>query len=187
LDVIIGNRYFQLTFEVEPFAPNIGISHLRNPENGGGGDHGKKSPKDTEMEEAKEKENLSMPEASNDRAMDNNQVSKDSEAQMDFDWSNDVSLGKEYELTQAARELVGVPNGVPVKVTNATVLGNASSALARLGNKLQRTRPAVSATNSTQDSIGSSKGGNLGSAQPDVAATTVAASGLHVNQQAARL
>jgi hypothetical protein len=25
LDVIIGNRYFQLTFAVEPFLPNIGL------------------------------------------------------------------------------------------------------------------------------------------------------------------
>jgi hypothetical protein len=28
LDVIIGNRYFQLLFEVEPYLPNIGLRNI---------------------------------------------------------------------------------------------------------------------------------------------------------------
>jgi hypothetical protein len=35
LDVIIGNRYFQLIFEVEPFLPNIGLRNLWNLQNDG--------------------------------------------------------------------------------------------------------------------------------------------------------
>ena len=35
LDVIISNRYFQLIFEVEPFAPNIGLRNMWNLENDG--------------------------------------------------------------------------------------------------------------------------------------------------------
>ena len=35
LDVIISNIYFQLIFEVEPFAPNIGLRNMWNLENDG--------------------------------------------------------------------------------------------------------------------------------------------------------
>ena len=33
LDVIIGNRYFQLIFEVEPFSPNIRLRSRTNTQN----------------------------------------------------------------------------------------------------------------------------------------------------------
>jgi hypothetical protein len=52
LDVIIGNRYFQLTFEVEHFLPNIGLGNIWNPQNNGSEDHGNGVPEDTEMKEA---------------------------------------------------------------------------------------------------------------------------------------
>jgi hypothetical protein len=88
LDVIIGNRYFQLTFEVEPFLPNFGLRHLWNSKKGGGEDHGNGTPKDTEMKEAQEKGNSSIPEASSGNATDNNLAEKacnEPEAQMDYD------------------------------------------------------------------------------------------------------
>jgi hypothetical protein len=40
LDVIIGNRYFQLTFQVEPYLPNVGLRSIWNNQNGGNEDHG---------------------------------------------------------------------------------------------------------------------------------------------------
>jgi hypothetical protein len=49
LDVIIGNRYFQLRFEVEPYLPNIGLRNIWNNESNGNEDHGKEAPKDSEM------------------------------------------------------------------------------------------------------------------------------------------
>ena len=52
LDVIIGNRYFQLIFEVEPFLPNIGLRRIWNSHNNGSEDHGNGAAKDTEMREA---------------------------------------------------------------------------------------------------------------------------------------
>jgi hypothetical protein len=52
LDVIIGNRYFQLLFEVEPFSPNIGLRSRAIAGNDGIKDHGFWAAKDTEMKEA---------------------------------------------------------------------------------------------------------------------------------------
>jgi hypothetical protein len=52
LDVIIGNRYFELVFEVEPYSPNIGLRSKGTTQNEGSKDHGNGAVKDTEMEEA---------------------------------------------------------------------------------------------------------------------------------------
>jgi hypothetical protein len=41
LDVIIGNRYFQLLFEVEPYLPNIGLRSIWNTKSNGNDGHGK--------------------------------------------------------------------------------------------------------------------------------------------------
>jgi hypothetical protein len=126
------------------------------------------TPKDTEMEEAKEKENLDTPEASSDIAADNNQVSKDSEAQMDYDWSNNNLLGEENELSKNARDFLGVQNGVSVKVTNAAALANTRLAPARLDEcQLQPPKPAVIAANIAQGRVdrGRTKGGDLDTTQ----------------------
>ena len=40
LDVIIGNRYFLLIFEVEPYLPNIGLRSIWNTRNAGNEDLG---------------------------------------------------------------------------------------------------------------------------------------------------
>jgi hypothetical protein len=53
LDVIIGNRYFQLIFQVEPYLPNVGLHSIWNNQNGGNEDHGNGAVKDTEMKETK--------------------------------------------------------------------------------------------------------------------------------------
>jgi hypothetical protein len=140
------------------------------------------------MKEVQEKGNSGIPEASNGNATDNNlagKASKESEAQMDYDWSNDDLLGEEDELNQAASDFLGVQKGVLVKVTNAAALANIGSAPARLGQRqLQPLRPAVIAANTPQVCVdrGSTKDGDLGPAQqqvvtPTVAVSTVAASG----------
>jgi hypothetical protein len=51
LDVIIGNRYFRLIFEVEPYLPNIGLRSIWNTQNNGNEDHGNGATKDAEMRE----------------------------------------------------------------------------------------------------------------------------------------
>jgi hypothetical protein len=179
LDVIIGNRYFQLTFEVEPFLPNFGLRHLWNSKKGGGEDHSNGTPKDTEMKEAQEKGNSSIPEASSGNAIDNNLAEKacnELEAQMDYDWSNDL-LGEEDELNEAARDFLGVQKGVSVKVTNAAALANTRSVPARLGQRqLQTPRATVIATNTLQVCVdrSSAKGGDLSPAQQQVGMSTVA-------------
>jgi hypothetical protein len=48
LDIIIGNRYFQLIFEVEPYLPNIGLRSIWNTQNDGNEDHGNGATKDTQ-------------------------------------------------------------------------------------------------------------------------------------------
>jgi hypothetical protein len=50
LDVIIGNRYFQMIFEVEPYVPNIGLWNIWNIQNDGNEDPDNGVAKDTEME-----------------------------------------------------------------------------------------------------------------------------------------
>jgi len=51
LDVIIGNRYFLLIFEVEPYLPNIGLRSIWNTQNAGNEDLRNGAAKDTEMRE----------------------------------------------------------------------------------------------------------------------------------------
>ena len=51
LDVIIGNRYFQLVFEVEPYSPNVGLWSKGTTQNEGNKDHGNGAAKDTEPKE----------------------------------------------------------------------------------------------------------------------------------------
>ena len=51
LDVIIGNRYFQLIFQVEPYLPNIGLQSIWSTQDDGNGDHANGAAKDTEMRE----------------------------------------------------------------------------------------------------------------------------------------
>ena len=64
LDVIIGNRYFQLTFEVEPFLPNIGLRSKWITQIEGNDDHGKGVAKDTKMKQAKNNGNTNISNAS---------------------------------------------------------------------------------------------------------------------------
>lgn len=55
LDVIIGNRYFQQIFEVEPFQPNIGLIGMKTTANSNNEDKGNDAKKDSVM---KEKDNM---------------------------------------------------------------------------------------------------------------------------------
>jgi hypothetical protein len=105
LDVIIGNRYFQLIFEVEPFPPNIALQNVWNLHNDGNKDHGNGAAKDTEMKEAQNNGGTTLPDASVGNVANNNSTGNDAkalEAQMDYDWSNDDMLGEENELSESA-------------------------------------------------------------------------------------
>jgi hypothetical protein len=64
LDVIIGNRYFQLTFEVEPYLPNIGLRSKWITQNEGNDDRGNCAAKDIEMKEAENNGNTNISNAS---------------------------------------------------------------------------------------------------------------------------
>jgi hypothetical protein len=50
------------------------------------------------------------------------------EAQMDYDWSNDDLLGEETELSESARNFVGVQKEEQVNVRNAATLASTRSA-----------------------------------------------------------
>jgi hypothetical protein len=130
LDVIIGNRYFQLLFEVEPFTPNIGLRNLWNPQNDGNEDHGNGAAKDTEMKEAPNNEGSVVPDASvgvtNDTLSGND--AKAPEAQMEYDWSNDDLLGEENDLSESARNFIGIQKGQPVNVRNVASLAGTGPA-----------------------------------------------------------
>jgi hypothetical protein len=76
LDVIIGNRYFQLRFEVEPYLPNIRLWNIWNTENNGNEDHGNGAPKDNEMGETQNLGNASNSAASGPNAMISNKLGK---------------------------------------------------------------------------------------------------------------
>jgi hypothetical protein len=111
-DVIIGNRYFQLTFEVEPFPPNLGLRNLGILQNGGNEDQGDGAAKGTEMKEAQN--NGAAPDANVSSAKNNISSKNDAktlEAQMDYDWSNDDLLGEEDELSESACNFLGVQEG----------------------------------------------------------------------------
>ena len=131
LDVIIGNRYFQLLFEVEPFSPNIGLRSRVTTQNEGIKDHGFGAAKDTEMKEA---ENTTAS-ISSDANIGNTGASHetgngDHEAQMMEDFSNEDLLEEENELSDAAYTFLGVQKGNSVEVRNAATF--AASAPARL-------------------------------------------------------
>jgi hypothetical protein len=109
LDVIIGNRYFQLIFEVEPYLPNIGLRSIWNIQNDGNEDHGNGATKDTEMKEAQNTKDTNISDASGENAVKNNMTEKEDKApetQMDFDWSNDNLLGEEHELNESTRNFL---------------------------------------------------------------------------------
>jgi hypothetical protein len=112
LDVIIGNRYFQLSFEVEPFAPNFGLTNLWKLQKDGNEDQGNGAAKDTEMKEAQN--SGAAPNAYVGSAGKNTSFRSDAKApkaQMDYDWSNDDLLGEENDLSEVARDFLGVQEG----------------------------------------------------------------------------
>jgi hypothetical protein len=80
LDVIIGNMYFQLIFEVEPYLPNIGLWNIWNIQNDGNEDHGNGAVKDTEMKEAQNTGDTNISDASIGNAVKNNMTGKDDKA-----------------------------------------------------------------------------------------------------------
>ena len=106
LDVIIGNRHFQLIFKVEPYVPYIGLRNIWSIQNDGNEDHGNGAAKGTEMKEAQNTEETNTSDASVENATKNNTTRKEDKApetQMDYDWSNDDLLGEEHELNESAR------------------------------------------------------------------------------------
>jgi hypothetical protein len=125
LDAIIGNRYFQLIFEVEPYLPNIGLQNIWNIQNDGNEDHGNGAVKDTEMKETQNTGDTNISDASVGNAVKNNMTGKEDKApetQMDFDWSNDDLLGEEHELNESTRNFLGVKKGDTVNVRNAATI-----------------------------------------------------------------
>lgn len=87
LDVIIGNRYFQLKFEVEPFSPNIGLRNLWKTQNNENEDHGNGAKKDTEMEEAQSNEGAKGPDGTGGGRFQSftGNNGKDTENQLEYD------------------------------------------------------------------------------------------------------
>jgi hypothetical protein len=83
---------------------------LWNPQNDGNEDHGNGAAKDTEMKEAQNNEGNVVPDAS--VGATNNTLSRNDakapEAQMEYDWSNDDLLGEENDLSESARNFVGI-------------------------------------------------------------------------------
>ena len=87
LDVIIGNRYFQLTFAVEPFLPNIGLRSKWNTQNEGNEDHGNGARKDTEKKEVEINGSTILPDASAGNKETSHKAGDEApEAQMDMDF-----------------------------------------------------------------------------------------------------
>jgi hypothetical protein len=136
LDVIIGNRYFQLRFEVEPYLPNIGLRNIWNTENNGNEGHGNGAPKDSEMGETQNLGNASNSAASGPNAMISIKLGKEVnnlEAQMDIDLEEDDLLGEENDLSDTVRDFVGVKKGHSVDVRVApSLVPSGSSAPARM-------------------------------------------------------
>jgi hypothetical protein len=147
LYVIIGNRYFQLTFEVEPFLPNIGLGNIWNPQNNGSEDHGNGVPKDTEMKEAQISGDTILPGASAGSATRTNLTGKEdkaSEAQMDYDWANDDLLGEEHELNEATRSFLGIKKGDPINVKNVATIATPGSGVLSAPAHIQQSQPQSS-------------------------------------------
>jgi hypothetical protein len=130
LDIIIGNRFFQLVFEVEPFPPNMGLKNLWNLNKDGNEDQGNRTTKDTKMKEARFNGATIVSDANvgsaNNSSTENG--AKDFDAQMDYDWANDDLPGEETELSESARNFVGVQKGEQVNVRNAATLVTKGSA-----------------------------------------------------------
>ena len=125
LDVIIGNRYFQLIFEVEPYVPNIGLRNIWNIQNDGNEDHGNGATKDTEMKEAQNTGDTNISNANVENIVKKNMTGKEDKVpktQMDFDWSNDDLLGEEHGLNEFARNFLGIKKGDRVNVRNAATI-----------------------------------------------------------------
>jgi len=111
LDVIIGNRYFQLIFQVEPYLPNIGLRSIWSTQDDGNGDHANGAAKDTEMREPQNNGGNLTSDANGGTTGNNSIKGKQvnvPKAQMDIDFSEDDLLGKENELSEATRDFVGV-------------------------------------------------------------------------------
>jgi hypothetical protein len=162
-DVIIGNRKFQLIFQVEPYLPNVGLRNIWNNQNGGNEDHGNGTPKDTEMKETKNNDGTSISGATGGNAASMSSSGKEDlapDAQMDLDLSEDDLLGEENDLGEAAHDFVGVKKGHSVEVRTAAALSSSAPArilqrtsqLAELGGKaaLQGSTPQLSVGTSTQ-------------------------------------
>jgi hypothetical protein len=86
MDVIIGNRFFELKFEVEPFAPNSGISGLSSKDDNNENNNEDLPEKDVHMSDASNAD----PSAYGTSSMGNNQGSSSKEGlndeQRDVDW-----------------------------------------------------------------------------------------------------
>ncbi|CAD6247490.1 unnamed protein product [Miscanthus lutarioriparius] len=150
LDVIIGNRYFQLLFEVEPYLPNIRFRSIWNTKNNGNEDHGSGAPKDSEMEEAQNHGKVINSGASAASAVVSSNSGKEAnnpEVHMDVDLEEYDLLDEENDLSDVVRDFVGVKKGhsVDVRVAASLVpsgssapahMQQRSSQLSRLGGKL---------------------------------------------------
>ncbi|CAN6182021.1 unnamed protein product [Urochloa humidicola] len=131
LDVIIGNRYFQLIFEVEPFQPNIGLKSKRMDANGDQDDKGNAAKEDTVMKENDGNLGGSVGKQSaganihdmNAKSFSNTAVHEDKN--MDVDWENDDLLGEEHELSVAASTFLGVKKGEQLNVMRASTFASA--------------------------------------------------------------
>ncbi|CAL4969475.1 unnamed protein product [Urochloa decumbens] len=126
LDVIIGNRYFQLIFEVEPFQPNIGLIGRKTTANSNNDDKGNGAKKDSVM---KEKDNMpdgahgNYSSETNLNELNGNSMSgtnaKETE-NMEVDWEQDDLLHQEQELSEAASTFLGIKKGQPLAVFRAS-------------------------------------------------------------------
>lgn len=116
MDVIIGNKYFQLKFEVEPLASNSGISNLVS--NGSSNMHSDLMNNNTAQGIA-EKGDLNM----GSNAADNNMEEHEGVMQMEHSWEEDDLLGEDYddgEDETAMRKFINVQENEPINVVKAT-------------------------------------------------------------------
>ncbi|CAN6169946.1 unnamed protein product [Urochloa humidicola] len=150
LDVIIGNRYLQLLFELEPFQPNIGLSKKVNT-NGNQDDKGNGEKKDTIM---KENDNGGDGSAGkhlsggnlhdmNGKSFSNQDVQE--EEKMQLDWDQDDLLGEEHELSKAASTFLGIRKGEHLNVMRAAALASAhvQSPMVRITGQRPVVEPGV--------------------------------------------
>ncbi|CAN6324132.1 unnamed protein product [Urochloa humidicola] len=126
LDVIIGNRYFQLIFEVEPFQPNIGLIGMKNIVNGSNDDKGNGAKNDSVM---KEKDNMpdgaqgNYSNETNLNELYGNSMSRTNGKEtenMEVDWEQDDFLDQDHELSEAASTFIGLEKGQPLAVFRAS-------------------------------------------------------------------